>query len=402
MQVSPSQFSASLLVLCSRFFAQSTFLESPPFFSIHVQNQPRARHNARGSIGIDTAYLDKQVEEKRLRDAQKAHQEKQEGKLRSSVNVPSPIQRHTHLIPLTLYIVLKSIAEYMREFSRRLDEYEAAANIKMSQKLQDLRQTLEEQVRQPKNNALADGKVDLDKCGPSSIQIFEGEDGKCTERKKIQQQQLKVWCSELMAEKERARLEEQKREQEYASRVLQNDGFLEHMEEVMMQRKEERAKLQQFENMQMAREAELRRKIEVQAEKEAGQLLQSHFLTEDKNVSTNQMQPHRVRPDHFKGFDKDQIHKFYRDNDAVMEEKRRKAAEEAGREADWARHEAEMLRRMDEAEQLRQQRIAEDNRDYSNTLHRQREEFRMRTAKETEVAGIGTGFFECFGRQSCR
>jgi hypothetical protein len=349
--------------------------------------------------------LDKQVEEKRLRDAQKARQEKQEGKLRSSVKVPSPIQRHTHLMhPYTLrfYIILKSIAEYMREFSRRLDEYEAAANIKMSQTLQDLRRTLEEQVRQPKNNALADGKVDLDKCGLSSIQIFEGEDDKCTERKKIQQQQLKVWCSELMAEKERARLEEQKREQEYASRVLQNDGFLEHMEEEMMQRKEERAKLQQFENMQMAREAELRRKIEVQAEKEAGQLLQSHLLTEDKNVSTNQMQPHRVRPDHFKGFDKDQIHKFYRDNDAVMEEKRRKAAEEANREADWARHEAEMLRRMDEAEQLRQQRIAEDNRDYGNTLHRQREEFRMRNAKETEVAGIGTGFFEFFGRQSCR
>ena len=93
------------------------------------------------------------------------------------------------------------------------------------------------------------------------------------------------------------------------------------------------------------------------------------------------------------------MNKVYRDNDAVVEEKRQKAAQEADQENDWAMHEAEMIRRMDEAEQLRKQRIAEDNRSYGNTLHKQREEFRLRNAK-TEVAGIGTQFFERFG--SCR
>mmetsp|Transcript_3320 Transcript_3320/g.5094 ORF Transcript_3320/g.5094 Transcript_3320/m.5094 type:complete len:338 (-) Transcript_3320:54-1067(-) len=337
-----------------------------------MQNQSLVRRNARGSIGVDTTYLDKQIEEKRLRDALIAHQEKQE-------------------------------AEYMQELSKRLDEYEAAANIKMSQKLQDLRRTLEEQVRQPKNNALAEGIVDFDKVGQSSIQIFDGEDDAHTERKNIQQQQLKVWCSELMAEKERARLEERKREQQYASQVLQKDRTLEHMEEEIRQRKEEIAKSQQLENMKMAREAKLRRKMELQAEKEADAAQARHLqtcqlLTEDKSVVANQSQPHRVRPDHFKGFDKDQIHSLYRENDAVMEEKHKKAAQEADQEAEWARHEAEMLRRMDEAEQLRQQRIAEDNRNYGNTLHMQREE-KIRNAK-TEVVGIGTNFFERFG--SCR
>ena len=32
-------------------------------------------------MGVDTAYLDRQIEEKRLRDAQISQQEKQEGKL---------------------------------------------------------------------------------------------------------------------------------------------------------------------------------------------------------------------------------------------------------------------------------------------------------------------------------
>ena len=292
----------------------------------------------------------------------------------------------------------------MREFSKRLDEYEAAANVKMSEKIQDLRRTLEEQVKYPKNNALSSGDVDFDKCGPASIQVFDGEDDAYSERKKNQQQQLQGWCSELMAEKEKARLEEQEREQEYASRVLQNVHQREEREMQVLHQKEERAKLQQLENMKMADEAELRRKMKAQADMCADKA-QTHYLqtcqllTEDKKVAANQIQPHRVRPDHFKGFDKDQINKVYRDNDAVVEEKRKKAAQEADLENDWAMHEAEMIRRMDEAEQKRQQRIAEDNRNFGNTLHKQREEFRLLNAK-TEVAGIGTHFFERFG--SCR
>ena len=286
----------------------------------------------------------------------------------------------------------------MSEFSRRLDDYEAAANSKKSQQLQDVKQTLQEQVRQPKNNAV-EGQIELDKCGPSSIQIFDGEDDGCADRKKIQQKQLRDWCSDLVVEKENARHEEQMSEQvEYVS-------ILEKMGEESMQRKNERAKLQQLENMNMAIQAELRREMELQAKKEADAtqtcyLQNCQLLTEDKKVATSQMQPHRVRPDHFKGFDKDQIHKFYKDNDAVMEDKRDKSAQEANREAVWASFQAEMLRRTDDAEVLRQQRIADDNRDYSNTLQNQREEFRVRNAK-TGVAEIGAGFFERFG-QSCR
>ena len=262
-------------------------------------------------------------------------------------------------------------------------------------------------MRQPKNNALADGKVELDKCGASSIQIFDGEDEGYVGRKKMQQQQLKNWCSELMAEKERSRHEEQMKEKEYATHTIQTDQALEHMGTEVMRRKQERAKLQQLENMKMAREAELRRELELQKEKEASDAQTCHLqncqlLTEDKRVGINQMQPHRVRPDHYKGFGKEDIRRIFQDNDAILEEKKTKSAQETAREADWAKFESEQLQRMDEAECLRQQRIAKENREYGNTLQRQREEFRMRNAK-TEVAGIGTGFFERFGHgQSCR
>ena len=81
-----------------RFCSQSLLLNQPGSrsllsHSIRFQNQPLARRNARGSIGVDTAYLDRQVEVKRLRDAQISHQEKQEGKLRISIS-----KCHCHLI----------------------------------------------------------------------------------------------------------------------------------------------------------------------------------------------------------------------------------------------------------------------------------------------------------------
>ena len=69
--------------LCSQFHFYSTVLESLLSLSLHIL-QNRSPVRARGSIGVDTAYLDKQVEEKRLRDAQIAHREKQEGETCSS------------------------------------------------------------------------------------------------------------------------------------------------------------------------------------------------------------------------------------------------------------------------------------------------------------------------------
>ena len=44
-------------------------------------------------MGVDTAYLDRQIEEKRLRDAQISQQEKQEGKLCDCVSSHSN-ERH--------------------------------------------------------------------------------------------------------------------------------------------------------------------------------------------------------------------------------------------------------------------------------------------------------------------
>ncbi len=57
--------------------------------------------------------------------------------------------------------------------------------------MKDVQATLSEQVKHPKNNAIEKcDPLDLDSCGPSSIQRFQGEDNEYDSRKKIQQQQV--------------------------------------------------------------------------------------------------------------------------------------------------------------------------------------------------------------------
>jgi len=84
MQVRVSVVSISILFIIPRLThsCSISFLESTLLSLIVTQNQPlsRHKHKARGSNGIDTSGLDKQIEEKRLRDAQIVQQEKQEGR----------------------------------------------------------------------------------------------------------------------------------------------------------------------------------------------------------------------------------------------------------------------------------------------------------------------------------
>ncbi len=81
----------------------------------------------------------------------------------------------------------------MEQLCNYLEEKELAKQEVKRRELEDVQATLQHQVKQPKNNAIAKGTpLDLDNCGPSSIQRFEGEDNGYNSRKKMQQQQVSV------------------------------------------------------------------------------------------------------------------------------------------------------------------------------------------------------------------
>lgn len=73
-----------------------------------------------------------------------------------------------------------------------LEEREVTLREAKQRELEDVHVTLQEQLKQPKNNAIQKGgPLDLSNCGPSSIQTFQGEDPEYRCRKKIQQHQVR-------------------------------------------------------------------------------------------------------------------------------------------------------------------------------------------------------------------
>merc|ERR1712194_70596 len=150
------------------------------------------------------------------------------------------------------------------------------------------------------------------------------------------------------------------------------------------------------------------RKKEVEADKTSSRL-QSHYLqtcpllTEDTALAINANAAHRFRPDHFKGFQKDQVNQIYKENENQEKEKRRLCTHEADTEADWANYHAEVVTKMSDAEETKQVMIAAENRVHRGILAKQREELvERKTEIENErLAEIGSDFFMRFG-QSCR
>ncbi len=344
------------------------------------EEQERAKRfmNAKQrSIGIDKDYLDRQIKEKRIIEL-----EQKKEKLAEAEN-------------------LKHLVQF-------LDCQEAAIQEAKKQSLDELKVSLAEQVKQPKNNALKDGPIDFTDCGPSSLQYFAGEDHARELRTKAQQEQLKVWCVEDMMAKKKALDAQLQEEQEYSNQVLEQERLRFELEELAQRRREEDAMQRQIENMEYARQARQRLENEKMVESEAQRLQSQYFqtcslLTEDAMSPASGHAGHMFRPDHFKGFQKEQVKHLYKENDAVVRQKHELLAQEAENEAKWARCNSDLIGKMHELEEARQRMAAEENRVHMEILARQKEELYKRKAdmEKERLPGIGSEFFSRFGR-SCR
>ena len=315
-----------------------------------------------------------------------------------------------HFLPQHTFLTCRTvhIAEHLKHLVHCMDSNEAAAQEARQRSLLEMKRSLDEQTKQPKNNALKDGPLDLPNCGPSSLQCFSGEDNSYDTRKKAQQEQVRLWCAEYMIEKKKALEAERREQQEYDNYILEQDRVRSQLEEASRQKKEEEARRRQQENMEYAAQARHRKEMEMQAEKDA-QSHQSHYLqtcpllTEDTSLATNVNAEHRFRPDHFKGFQKDQVKQLYRENDAVVKEKQKISEQEREFEENWARYHAQVIDRMRDAEEARQRMIAEENRAQMEILAQQKKELESRKAEmeRDRLPEIGSEFFSRFG-QSCR
>ena len=142
------------------------------------------------TIGIDKEYLDKQVEEKKQQQIREKEEGLQEGislnlicwllynwKIKCSSFDYIRIYRFCSLV----------LAEFQAQVCNYLEEKENLASEMQKKQIQDMKETLQEQMKMPKNNALKSCPPDLNICGPSAVQTFEGEDPEFMDRKKTHQ-----------------------------------------------------------------------------------------------------------------------------------------------------------------------------------------------------------------------
>ena len=213
-----------------------------------------------------------------------------------------------------------------------------------------------------------------------------------------------------MEQKNRMKEDELRDEQAYAKYVLEQDRIRAQFEEAQRLKRSEEARMRKLENLELAKQANERKKQEMEAENEALRA-QSHFLktcpllTEDTILAKNAHDNHRYRPDHFKGYEQDTRKQLWMENDRVLQEKQAILEGERQLEKEWAGYQASVRDKMQQAEQEKQRVIAEQNRKQREILAQQKAELEERRkqqeAERLPAIESESGFFSKFG-QSCR
>ena len=158
-------------------------------------------------------------------------------------------------------------------------------------------------------------------------------------------------------------------------------------------------------NRERAEESKLQAMIQLQDERREAESLiaqaqKSSFLSEDTSMARSALSPCRFRPDHFKGFDDSVVEAIYQGNDSVLSERRSRQMEEQEYENAWAKHQANVIAKMEEAELERQAQVTEDERKQAAYLEMQRKELKAKQhlMNEERFGSIGeNSFFSKFG-----
>lgn len=327
----------------------------------------RLLNSKQRSIGIDKEFLDLQIREKKHREIQ----EQKDAEIE---------------------------ANHMRETLEYLEEQERIKESNRLQRIEEYQRTLENQIEQPKNNAIRKcDPVNLETCGSSSLQRFAGEDVNYKERVKSQQEQLTRWCLKALKEKEVISELEECIEREYTKQVQEEDIFRGRLE-----RERKRQNLNQDvkvkgENKKIAEERKMRM-VEMQLAEKALEEMESHHVSTSP-LYTEIISPKRIGPTDFKGFDKEEVSFIIRSNEALLSEKMKMKDADIQREKEWVSQQHYMARQMEEMELARKKAIEEDNRIQLEILNAQRKDFDKKKGemRKDRFGEIGNGFFQKFG-----
>lgn len=219
---------------------------------------------------------------------------------------------------------------------------------------------------------------------------------------------MKQWTALQIQDKNKIQNTEVEKEKQYSEYVLAEDVVRCNIENEEEQYRENIAKSVMAENFELSKQ----RKLEKQCREEEDRAMEalevlnvqtSPFFSEETEYDESMLTDCQARPDHFKRLRKDQIKSIYESNALLAAERDKCQKQEQKYEEDWAKHEAEVIRQMEDHEAEKQQIVMEENRQQGEELESQREELKQKQLmmKKDRFGSIGSGFFERFGT-SCR
>ncbi|GAQ80417.1 hypothetical protein KFL_000530430 [Klebsormidium nitens] len=286
-------------------------------------------------MGVDTAALDAQVDEKRrLREAE----------ARMNQNAAEV----ANIFDKTLQLREQDRLMAKREVNREVESFRLSNQEKCGRRDYDLDDPL---LRKKSLPARLD---DTDENNPvSGIQKLAGEDLQAGWRKKLQMEQQALWAAGQEAQKRAARERALAEEQQMAEIMLAQDElrqqFASEESAIKAQLKRETAD----ENRRLAEEKKMRERAAREAEARANEaeqealasnpIINEHPDMQARGGVKSVVSPARYRKDHYKSMPEDQKQKIKDELDRQLMEKRARKLAEQSEEAAHAAHQ-EMIR----------------------------------------------------------
>ncbi|GMH83318.1 hypothetical protein TrST_g4341 [Triparma strigata] len=300
-------------------------------------------------------------------------------------------------------------AAYDQQILRMLEENEAQARAEKMAALNALREDLLQKASEPKNDLPKIGdSVNAEECGTGAAQYFAGEDKSKDSRRRLQQAQMRQWTSQQKAEKAARNMEENEDEMRFHQYLMAVDDMRGQMEnENKARTAADRLNFRKLNEEQAALTRATREQDRQLAAKmddmELTHVKNDPFLNEETDFGTSAVAPHRVRPDHFKGFNKEQVQWVYAKNGELVEAHQKMKQDERDTEKAWGNHVAAVTRVMEQNEQESKAQANYMNKLQTDVLNQQRAEQLAKKAqsKEDRFGSVDGGFYKGFGT-SCR
>jgi hypothetical protein len=272
-----------------------------------------------------------------------------------------------------------------QEIQRVLEAAERDQALMQHNHMQDLKRDWEGDIARKESERVNPLDYDVSNCGLASAQNFTGEDPAKEDRIKDQQDQMRRWIQEQLAEKAQKALDDKDEDRKFADMMnLIND--------IRLAAEKEEEELRKAQQKDVNAENDMLSKMRERPEEDPG------ALSLDINEDLNEM-----RKDAFRGLTDAQRRRILQENEALLAKKREQQELDRMTDHDWAVQQALINKALEQAKHDENMMRADENAKYLDFLKGQADEqARARdTDRRNRFGEIEPNYFRKYGT-SCR